>query len=83
MEDIIPVFIVVVLFANVPYLRSELNLMMDFIHGADEDFEAEKRMLVNLSVITNSYLGILQLCCQGLEYLTIRQSLTCHDALLM
>lgn len=50
MEDIIPVFIIIVLYTDVQYLRSELNLMIDYIHGTDEDFEAEKRMLVNLSV---------------------------------
>jgi hypothetical protein len=50
MEDVIPALIVVVLFAELRHLRSELNMMMDFIGAASEDFEAEKRLLVNLSV---------------------------------
>lgn len=50
MEDIIPVFIVVVLYTSVENLRSELNIMIDYIHASDEDFEAEKRLLINLSV---------------------------------
>lgn len=74
MEDIIPVFIVVVLFAEIPYLRSELNLMLDYIHGVEEDFEPEKRMLVNLSVMPLLCLGILQLCCQGLECLMMART---------
>jgi hypothetical protein len=50
MEDIIPVFIVIVLYADVENLRSELNLMMDYMGASNEDFESEKRLLVNLSV---------------------------------
>jgi hypothetical protein len=40
MEDIIPVFIVVVLFTELENLRSELNVMMDYIGASNEDFEA-------------------------------------------
>lgn len=38
MEDIIPVFIIIILFTEVEYLRSELNMMIDYIHAANEDF---------------------------------------------
>jgi hypothetical protein len=40
MEDIIPVLIVVVLFTELPDLRSELNMMMDYIGASSEAFEA-------------------------------------------
>ena len=32
MEDIIPLFIVVILFTNIPNLRLELSLMVDFLN---------------------------------------------------
>ena len=50
MEDIIPVFIIVMLLTKVPYIRSELDMMSHFIQVANEDFEAEKRLVINLSV---------------------------------
>ena len=50
MEDIIPVFIIVILFTNIPNIRLELNMMLDFINQQGEDYEGEKRSLINLSV---------------------------------
>mgnify|MGYP006995467160 CR=1 FL=1 len=38
MEDIIPVFIVVVLYTELEDLRSEINIMIDYIGCANEDF---------------------------------------------
>ena len=49
MEDIIPVLIIVVLFLEVAQLRSELDLMLDFISFEPNEMEAEKRLLINLS----------------------------------
>ena len=51
MEDIIPVFIVVVLFTSLDNLRCDLDMMIDYTQTASEDFEAEKRLLVNFSVL--------------------------------
>lgn len=50
MEDIIPVFITVLVFTDLPSLRSDLDMMNHFIQSGDEDFEAEKRLVINLSV---------------------------------
>ena len=50
MEDIIPVFIIVILFTNIPNIRLELNMMLDFVNQQGEDYEGEKRSLINLSV---------------------------------
>ena len=50
MEDIIPVFIIVMVMTRIPYIRSELDMMTHFIQVANEDFEAEKRLVINLSV---------------------------------
>ena len=50
MEDIIPVFIVVVLFSSVENLRMELTMMIDFLNEHGEDCDGEKRSIINLSV---------------------------------
>lgn len=50
MEDIIPVLIVVVLFLEIGGLRSEFDIMLDFINYDPNEMEAEKRLLINLSV---------------------------------
>jgi hypothetical protein len=50
MEDIIPVLIVVVLFLEIGELRSELDIMMDFVNFDPNEMEAEKRLLLNISV---------------------------------
>ena len=55
MEDIIPVLIVVVLFLEVGQLRSEFDIMIDFINCNPDEMEAEKRLLINLSVSLSSY----------------------------
>jgi hypothetical protein len=55
MEDIIPVLIVIVLFLEVGGLRSEFDIMLDFINYDPNEMEAEKRLLINLSVIYRLY----------------------------
>jgi hypothetical protein len=50
MEDIIPVLIIVILLLEVGSLRSEFDTMLDFISFDPNEMEAEKRLLINLSV---------------------------------
>ncbi len=59
MEDIIPVLILVVLLVNVENLRTELDLMGDFIESDPYEMESEKRLYINLSVKLFLILGIL------------------------
>lgn len=55
MEDIIPVLIVIILLVSVGNLRAELDIMLDFIASDPEEMEAEKRLLINLSVPPQQY----------------------------
>jgi hypothetical protein len=50
MEDIIPVLIIIILMLEVGSLRSEFDIMVDFISFDPNEMEAEKRLLINLSV---------------------------------
>lgn len=50
MEDIIPVLIIVILMLEVGSLRSELDIMVDFISYDPNEMEAEKRLMINISV---------------------------------
>lgn len=69
MEDIIPVLIIVVLMLEIGGLRSELDIMVDFISYDPNEMEAEKRLLINISVMdelcrnrttTSSGIGLLR-----------------------
>lgn len=51
MEDIIPLFIVVILFSNMGNVRAELSMMVDFLNEHPEDYDGEKRSIINLSVL--------------------------------
>ena len=51
MEDIIPVFIIIVLFSNLPNIKLHLTMMVDYLNQHDEDFDGEGRAIINLSVI--------------------------------
>ena len=50
MEDIIPIFIVVLLLAEVPEVKAQLDMIVDFIEFDTCDLESERRLLLNLSV---------------------------------
>lgn len=50
MEDILPVLILVLLLSGIPHLKSEIGVMVDFLGFDPCDLEAERRLLVNLSV---------------------------------
>lgn len=50
MEDIIPIFIVVILLCDVPEIKSQLDTIVDFIEMDNCDLESERRLLLNLSV---------------------------------
>ena len=49
MEDIIPIFIFVLLLCDIPAVKSELDFITDFIEFDLCDLEAEKRLLVNFT----------------------------------
>lgn len=50
MEDIIPIFIVVLLLGEVPEVKAQLDMIVDFIEFDTCDLESERRLLLNLSV---------------------------------
>ena len=50
MEDIIPIFILVLLMSEIPNLKAQLDLVIDFIEYDQCDLESEKRLLLNFSV---------------------------------
>lgn len=50
MEEIIPIFIWVILLSEIPDLRAELSMIIDFIEYDTCDLESEKRLLLNLKV---------------------------------
>ena len=50
MEDIIPTFILVLLISEIPDLKAQLDLIIDFIEYDTCDLESERRLLLNLSV---------------------------------
>lgn len=50
MEEIIPVLIVVILFTEMSTLKAELQMTLDWIEADPGEMEAERRLLVNLTV---------------------------------
>jgi hypothetical protein len=50
MEDIIPIFILVLLLGEVPEVKAQLDMIVDFIEFDSCDLESERRLLLNLSV---------------------------------
>jgi hypothetical protein len=51
MEDIIPIFIIVILLCEVKELKAQLDLIVDFIEFDNCDLESERRLLLNLTVL--------------------------------
>lgn len=51
MEEIIPIFIVILLISEIKDLKGHLDLIIDFIEFDTCDLEAERRLLLNLSVL--------------------------------
>jgi hypothetical protein len=54
MEDIIPIFILVLLLGEVPEVKAQLDMIVDFIEFDSCDLESERRLLLNLSVTSLS-----------------------------
>lgn len=50
MEDIIPIFILVLLLGEVPEVKAQLDMIVDFIEFDSCDLESERRLLLNFSV---------------------------------
>ena len=50
MEDIIPIFIIVILLCEVGELKPQLDSIVDFIEFDNCDLESERRLLLNLTV---------------------------------
>lgn len=50
MEEIIPIFITVLLLSEIPQLKAQLEVISDFIEFDNCDLESERRLLLNLSV---------------------------------
>jgi hypothetical protein len=50
MEDIIPIFIIVILLSELPEVKCQLDMIVDFIEYDNCDLESERRLLLNLSV---------------------------------
>ncbi len=50
MEDIIPIFILVLLMSSLPEPKAHLDLIADFIELDGCELESERRLLLNLSV---------------------------------
>ena len=50
MEDIIPVFILTILLSDMSEIKSQLDMIVDFIEFDSCDMESERRLMLNLSV---------------------------------
>jgi hypothetical protein len=50
MEDIIPLLILIIIISDIDKIKNELDVMVDFIGFDPCDLEAERRLLVNMSV---------------------------------
>lgn len=49
MEDIIPTLILILMICDIPNIKEELDMMVDFIGFDPCDLEGERRLLVNMS----------------------------------
>lgn len=50
MEDIIPIFIFVILMSDISDIKAEFDMIIDFIEFDNCDLESEKRLMLNFSV---------------------------------